>query len=327
MNDDELLKGEKLERVLSPHPLSFMKYQSLCIFLIIWGAVLGWLVNFSEWNELFFDWWTIWLAWTFVLLIVSIIAALTTIRWSIFFMYLAITLSGGGIIIWLNWHSSANIFIPLYTVSLSILGFLMVELYRRSHKYVITDQRLIIKGGMMTKKERRLRYENVVEFDLDQGVLGQIFHFGTIIPQTPSGVGMGSDGAMAAGGIAIDAKKTKLFGIVGGEREVQTPRTRSYYELHGVYPFKEVTHILDKYQERSAPTTHHKEQVEFQKEQVDLQKEMRNLLKQNTTTEEKTTKEKKSRQINEEMPEPDQTDTQEKMRNFLKMQEEKNNKE
>ena len=38
MPKDEPLKNEQVEKVLSPHPLSFMRLQSLCIFLIVWGV-------------------------------------------------------------------------------------------------------------------------------------------------------------------------------------------------------------------------------------------------------------------------------------------------
>ena len=53
MEKKELLKGERIERVLSPHPLSFMKLQTLCIFVIVWGVVVGWLVNFSAYTSFF----------------------------------------------------------------------------------------------------------------------------------------------------------------------------------------------------------------------------------------------------------------------------------
>jgi hypothetical protein len=280
MNNDELLKNEKLERVLSPHPLSFMKYQSLCIFLIIWGAVLGWLVNFSEWSgSMLNEWPSVVFAWAIILLLVGVFASLTTIRWSIFFMYLAIVLSGVGIVYWLNLFDSVKIFIPLYTVAISILGFLMVELYRRSHKYVISNQRLVFKGGIVTKEERTLRYDKISDINAKQGVLGQIFHFGTIIPISQSGFGLGADKSFAAGGVELGAKKAKLFGFAGGEKEVQTPRARSYFELHGVHPYKEVKKIVEELVQGSVITQYQQEQVEFQKEQVDIQKQMRDLLK------------------------------------------------
>ncbi len=290
MEDEELLKNETLEKILSPHPLSFMRYQSLAIFLIIWGLVLGWIVNFSEWRDsLFSEYYLVLIAWSLVLLIAGIIAALTTIRWSIFFMYLFIVLGGVGLIFWQGWQDSTKIFIPIYTVSISILGFLLIEWYRRSHKYIISNQRIVFKGGIVTKEERTLRYDKISDINAKQGVLGQIFSFGTIIPISQSGFGLGSDESFAAGGVHIGGKKGGgLLGIFGGGKEVQTPRTRSYYELHGVYPYKEVKKIVEDRVQESVVTPYQQEQVAFQKEQVDIQKQMRDLLKmQNGSKEEK----------------------------------------
>ena len=53
MNQEDLLENEKVEKILSPHPLSFMRLQSLCIFLIVWGVLVGWLANLSDYRDLF----------------------------------------------------------------------------------------------------------------------------------------------------------------------------------------------------------------------------------------------------------------------------------
>jgi len=280
MNDEEVLKNEKLERVLSPHPLSFMRYQSLCIFLLVWGVLIGWMVNFSDFKELFASEWIAVLAWGMVLLVVGVIAALITIRWSIFFMYAGVFLGGVGLMIWQNWLGLAGVFIPFYTLAISIIGFLLVEWYRRSHKYIISNQRIIFKGGVVTKEERTLRYDKISDINAKQGVLGQIFSFGTIIPISQSGFGLGADTSFAAGGVSVSGKKGGgLLGIFGGGKEVQTPRARSYYELHGVYPYKEVKKIVEERVQGSVITQYQQEQVKFQEEQVDIQKQMRDLLK------------------------------------------------
>jgi hypothetical protein len=64
MDQNEILENERVEKSLSPHPLSFMRLQSLCLFLIIWGVLVGWLVNFSEFKDLFIgnEWFPL-LAW------------------------------------------------------------------------------------------------------------------------------------------------------------------------------------------------------------------------------------------------------------------------
>jgi len=87
----------------------------------------------------------------------------------------------------------------------------------------------------------------------------------------------------------LGAKKAKFFGAFGGGKEVQTPRARSYYELHGVYPYKEVKKLVEQMVQGSVITPYQEEQVEFQKEQVDIQKQMRDLLKvQSESKEEKS---------------------------------------
>lgn len=286
MNEEDLLKNEILEKTLSPHPLSFMRYQSLCIALLIWGVLVGWMVNFSDFKNLFITPWITILAWGMILLIIGIIASLITIRWRIFFMYAGIFLGGIGLMLWQNWIDIEGIFIPFYTLSVSIIGFILVEIYRRSHKYLISNHRIIFKGGIITKEERTLRYDKISDINAKQGILGQIFSFGTIIPISQSGFGLGSDHAFAAGGLQAGGKKVRFMGLFGGNREVQTPRARSYYELHGVYPYKEIKKMVEEHiQEKDVIPYHQKnaeyqkEQTTFQKEQRDIQKQMRDLLK------------------------------------------------
>ena len=293
MNQEDLLKNEKVEKTLSPHPLSFMRLQSLCIFLIVWGVVIGWLANFSEYIVLFSEYWTVILAWGLVLLLVGIIASLITIRWSIFFLYLAIFAGGIGLMVWQGgWLTDAKVFIPFYSVAVSIIGFLLVELYRRSHKYIISNLRIVFSGGIMTKRERTVRYDKITDIDAKQGIIGQIFGFGTIIPISQSGFGLGADQSFAAGGIQLGEKKAKLLGIFGGGREVQTPRARSYYELHGIHPYKEVRKLVESMVQSSVITPYQQEQVTVQKEQVDIQKQMRDLLQKQTGKKEGEIKEK-----------------------------------
>ena len=288
MNQDELLENEQIEKILSPHPLSFMGLQSLCIFLILWGILLGWLVNFSEFKDYFLNPWLTLSVWGIILMVVGVIASLLTIRWRIFFFYLGIFIGGIVILFWLGNSNEVSIFIPFYSVSVSILGFLIVELYRRSHKYIISNQRIVFKGGVITKQERTLRYDKISDINSKQGILGQIFGFGTIIPISQSGFGLGSDNSFAAGGVQMGEKKVKFLGLFGGGKELQTPRTRSYYELHGVFPYKDIKKIVENQVQGSVITPYQQEQVAFQKEQVDIQKQMRDLLKKQSKSNDNT---------------------------------------
>jgi membrane protein YdbS with pleckstrin-like domain len=230
-----------------------------------------------------------------VLLVVGIIASLITVRWSIFFLYLGIFLGGTALILWQNWLAITDVFVPFYMVGVSIIGFLLVEWYRRSHKYIISNQRIKFKGGITVKQERTLRYDKITDINAKQGIIGQIFGFGTIIPISQSGFGLGSDKSFAGGGVQVGEKKAKLFGFFGGGKEVQTPMAKTYFELHGVYPYKEVKKIVEDMVQGSVITTYQQEQVSFQKEQVDIQKQMRDLLKMQSETkdDDETKKEEK----------------------------------
>ena len=336
----ELLKNEQVERVLSPHPLSFMKLQSLSIFVIVWGIVVWWLTNSSEYASIFSG--NIWyrlILWGLVLLFIGVIASLVAIQWIIFFLYLGVFAGALGLIFWQHWEKDIALFIPLYSITVSLVGFLIVELYRRSHKYIITDLRIIFKGGIFTKRERTIRYDKIADIDAKQGILGQIFGFGTIIPVSESGFGLGSDKTIAAGGVEVGTKKARIFGFAGGGKEVQTPIARSYYELHGVYPYKDVKQLVENLLQTHVPTQYQKEQIEYQKQQVDIQTQMRDLLHQQMS--EKPRK-KTGKQIIEEEPEeeeseeenistkktlsaedayqPEQVDIQQQMKELLKKQ-------
>jgi membrane protein YdbS with pleckstrin-like domain len=280
MDDDELLTQEKIEKSLSPHPLSFMGLQSLCIFLIAWGLIFGWLVNFSEFIELFDNVLLQIAVWALVLLVVAIAASILKVLWRIFFLYLFVVLIAIAIIYWFNLQEASGVFLPVYTVIVSIIGFLIVELFRRSHKYIISNQRIVFKGGVITKEQRTLRYDKISDINTKQGILGQIFGFGTVIPISQSGFGLGNDQSFAGGGVQGGVtKRIGLLGFFGGGKGIQTPRTRSYYELHGIYPFKDIKKIVENLVQGSVATPYMQEQVKFQEEQRDLQKEMRDLLK------------------------------------------------
>ena len=275
-----LLDKEKVKRELTPHPLSFMGLQSICLFILIWGFVLLWLINSSYWDgvEDFFHGATgavitAIMIWWIVLLAGGGIASLLAIRWRIFFLYLGILVIGTVLMYWQGWQDSYELFIPIYSILVSIIGFIFVDIYRRSHHYFITNLRLVFRGGIVRRRERTLRYDKITDVEGSQGILGRIFGFGTIIPITQSGFGLGNDSSFAAGGIEVKpTKKVGLIGIAGGGKGVKTPRTRSYYELHGAHPYGGMKVLIEELVQSSTIAP-------YQREQVDLQKEMVELLK------------------------------------------------
>ena len=264
----ELLENEKELKSIVPHPLSFIEYHALWFIPFIWGMFLLWFYSqFGSSTASQVGGITLWIA---GLAIVGIVASFWIIRWRIFITYMAI--AGFGIfLIWkTNSWNNFKIFIPLYTMLVFIFGGIFVEIYRKSHRYIITNFRLILKGGIIKRNERSLRYDKITDLSGEQGLLGRIFGFGNIIPITQSGFGLGEDAAFIGGGAETKAKKAGFFGFAGGEKSVEVPRARSYYELHGVYPYKEIKNLMEELVQESTIAPYEKEQVELQRKIVDL---------------------------------------------------------
>ncbi len=270
-----LLKGEKIQKEVIPHPISLMSLQSPCLFILVWGIVFFWLVHSQYWPGI-----ENWLGagtqivalviWWVVLLAGGVVASLLLVRWRIFFIYLGVLACGTVLMYWEGLQTDYIWFISIYSAIVSVMGFLLVDIYRRSHRYFITNFRLIFRGGILKKRERTLRYDGITDIESSQGILGRIFGFGTIIPITKSGFGLGEEVTFAGGGLEAGKKiGGKVF--AGGGKGIQTPMTRSYYELHGVKPYDDVKTLLENLIQESTMTV-------YQREQVELQKQMRDLL-------------------------------------------------
>lgn len=344
MEAKELLKNEKVERVLSPHPLSFVKELSLCLFLIIWGLILLWLVNFSAYNDSFSSngWYTI-VVWGLVMLLFGVIVSLIQIKWTVFFLYLIVFCVGIIIMITQNWVGASNAFVPAYTIAISIIGFFFVDAYRRTHKYIITNHRIKLKGGIFTKRERIISNDKILDITEKQGILGQIFDFGTITPITQHELIPKSEKLIKLEGLKSKKKKAKQKDQEADKEEpLQAPMQKSYYELHGIYPYKEVKKFVEEtIQGTSEPikplTTYQKEQHEFLEQQrdlqkaltpekLDIQKEMKKLPATQTKKMKKqqpvvaAEKEDEEEKGEEEAFQPEQLDVQKEMKELLKKQ-------
>ncbi len=267
---DELLDNEKKLKELVPHPLSFIKYHMLWLIPLVWGAVL--LYMYGSFNNSSIDMVkgvTIWLA---GIIFLGVIFSFLLIRWRILILYATISAIAIGIMWNYNLWSNYRWFIPAYTILIFLAGLPIVEIYRKSHRYIITNFRLITRGGIVVKNERSVRYDKIADISSRQGVIGRIFDFGDIIPITQSGFGLGEDEAILGGG-AGGEKKIKLFGFAAAGRNVSEPRARSYYEMHGVHPFKEVKRLFEGLVQENTLAPYARQQVELQKKMLDLMKE------------------------------------------------------
>ena len=238
-----LLEGEKVVMELKPHPLAFMRYISLCIYYLAMGIFF-----YSIWGHVaqalaipILGPTTVLTIWWILILVGPLLVGLFHITYWPLLCSIGVGILGTvGVLMW-GWPLTS---LGAYTVVCSIIGFFLVELYRRGHTYYITDQRLILTKRFLRKEERYLHYEHIIETNIRQGLIGQIFNFGTITPVTSSGLGVGQD--FTALTVAAPVKRVGLQMAVTGGRTVGVPRARSYMELFGVPRPEEVRDLIER---------------------------------------------------------------------------------
>ncbi len=268
-----LLKDEKIIEVLSPHPVSFWPHYLFFLWYIVVGSImyakydeiLGWIsanitsISLIQYILLIIFWW-------FILIIPAVIFFIVkiTAKWVILFTLIAVL---GTAAVAKSVVALEQIWI--LTAGIGALGFILTELYRRSHKYIITNKRLVmgVYMGIFGKRERELLYSNIVDVMMDQGLLGKLLNYGTIVPTTASGIGTGVDVAKVSVGVGGAAEKGGVgvgAGVaVGGERGITVPRGRSWFILYGVPDPERVKNILMEQIQKREPAQYLERQVEL----------------------------------------------------------------
>ncbi len=278
-----LLPGENIEGKYRPHVLSFGGRFGLALWPAILGGILAGLLRTNWWasaeNGSWYQFWTFLYGNTasaFVLmfiglLLVGVIAAVVAIKWRIPILYAVAGLATMGLTLWLDMDAANGI--PLFLGAASLPAVIWVEADRRSHRYILTNMRILFQGGTIVRHERQIRYESITDIDGSQGMFGRVFRFGTIIPVTQSGFGLGADTSHAAIGVGGGASKAGVAGgvgvMAGGGKEVQVGRARSFHQLTGVFPYYDVKHLLESLVQAATATPYLREQVELQKQMVD----------------------------------------------------------
>ena len=98
--------------------------------------------------------------------------------WPVIFLIISIVLFSSGVngIPW-------GVFILLFIFLPSLLG---ASIKRRTSEFAVTNKRVLIKTGWIRRSSLELLNTKVEGIGVDQGILGRMFNFGTIVV---SGVG------------------------------------------------------------------------------------------------------------------------------------------
>lgn len=238
----QLLKNERVVEELQPHPASFWPFYVFFLYYVVAGAlIILYREQIDAWVRLtvlgllgqtgvdFFYM----LVWWGIIIVPALIFSVLRIswRWLILYTLLAVVAT----------YAAYRYNVPpatLYyvTIGLGVLGVILTDLYRRSHKYILTNMRIISTLGFIGMKTRDVFYSRLTDVFVEQDLLGRIFNYGTVIPVTASGIGTGEDVARVEIGGGVKAKGAPVGGgiVVGGEKSVRVARGRSSFVVFGV---------------------------------------------------------------------------------------------
>ena len=232
----KLLDGEKIEMELKPAKMAFLKHYSVVILYFLLAYGLWRLFNWPSFDSFASQ---MPVSVSAVACVVSF-AAIALLGFLLSLEFISriplvanLLLAALAIYTYTQVSMSFVLFFPLFSALCGIAALIAVTLYAGTHTYYITNERIIMKRSMLSRRSREIFYEKISDISVEQSVLGRIFNFGSIVPVTQSGFGLGSSGTFA--GAEAGMGKRGFLGLFGGgSKSTQEPRVRSYYQLFGV---------------------------------------------------------------------------------------------
>jgi hypothetical protein len=167
--------------------------------------------------------------------------------------------------------------VSVYYISLvfCLIGCVGVDLFRKAHRFYITNYRIITELKFIGLNQNTLSYDKINNLVVEQSLVGRIFNFGTVIPITASGLGMGEDSASVTIGGAMGAgKRGFVGGAITGGRSVEVPRTRSQYALFGVGNPQRVYNTVSKFMHEYVEAPYLKDMSANLKKMLEYQQKM-----------------------------------------------------
>jgi hypothetical protein len=237
MSELVLLRDEELKMQLRPHVFSFFYLYVIFFLLLVWAYIIydffaqdkftafplyEYIIKIPFANEVLAGA----MIWSLGLIIVGFLARfffLDSGGQSIFRLYSGVAFLGILVMSYHAWKMEDTMdfglwFIPSLTAAVGFLGMLSVNAYRRSFTYYLTNNRIVLKSSfLMNNSERQVRYNHIEDIKMEQGVVGTIFGYGTVLPLTGSGLGTGSDESMVIAGSGTEVKGLSI-GLAGGSR-------------------------------------------------------------------------------------------------------------
>lgn len=231
-------EDEKILAHLEPHPLAFLDFYALFVYLVVVGA-LFWIFEPQIENALLNvipAGWGVEVVFAILvsvcLIVPFLVVAILKITWR--WLFLSIGISALGAALQFYFKLANGLQIP--PIVIGIIGFVLTDVYRRKFDFFITDERIVVELNFISQKRRELLYSKISDLVVERGWLGRVFNYGSVIPITESGFGLGEDiSAVSVGATGSPLPKgPKVTTTVSGGRTISVPRGRSFYVLFGV---------------------------------------------------------------------------------------------
>jgi len=87
---------------------------------------------------------------------------------------------------WNYWHAYAAVIAGSIFFPPAILTIPILEIYRKSSKLVVTNERLIKRTGLLTKKVDSLRHDAIMNVHVGQSAMHRFMNIGTVSVGTQS---------------------------------------------------------------------------------------------------------------------------------------------
>ena len=237
-----LMRDEEMKLKIQPHLFSFLHLYFVFLLLLLWGFVIHRFFTEDWFSRVpFYDFLNAIpgvnevvaavIIWSLALLVIGFVARYMFLEnggRELFWLYGGLALFGIGVMVLHLWKIGeaegdtmdfGRWFIPLVTLLVGGGGMVIVNQYRRSFTYYLTDIRIAMHQDFLwsIKNERQVRYNHIEDTKLKQSLFGRIFGFGTVVPVTGSGLGTGTDEAMMIAAVGGEAKGCAA-GMAGGSR-------------------------------------------------------------------------------------------------------------
>ncbi|RLF16717.1 MAG: hypothetical protein DRJ66_02770 [Thermoprotei archaeon] len=232
----ELLHGEKVLRELKPTIISFISFYAVygyplfisLLLMITWNDIVGYIQRLPQFliSKIPLHILIIWL----IVFIPGLIIALSRVDIKVFLVYLTVSICFTALSL-AGFDFRRAI---LYGVMpISLLSLIAVELYRHGITYILTDYRIIIRKRFLLYEERSIPYDKIVDLFLIKGILGRIFNYGTILPITPSMVGLSMNTSTLSFG-TTSGSSPGIVTLIGGAKSRIVPYWLPPFVLYGV---------------------------------------------------------------------------------------------